>query len=76
MTEIVQMTTQQDEADKLPTHPVLGRWIACSCGHPVCKRVHPSRIGTFHEGTGFEPDEARELVINMLKPRGGKGVKR
>lgn len=53
------------EANELPTHPLLGRWIACGCGSPTCHRVYPSGIGTFHEGTGFEPDEARKLVAAM-----------
>ena len=59
----------QPEADKLPTHPLLGRWIACGCGSLACHRVYPSRIGTFHEGTGFEPDEVRELINAMKEAR-------
>ena len=54
-------------ADELPTHPLLGRWIACLCGHPTCERVSPSRIGTFYQGTGFSHAEAKQLVFAMKK---------
>jgi len=57
----------QDEADKLPTHPVFGRWMACQCGHPSCKYVYPSEIGTFYQGAGFTTDEARR-IIGAMKP--------
>lgn len=57
--------TPQEEANSLPTHPLLGRWILCNCGSPSCRRVHPSKMGTFYQGTGFEPDEARKLVAAM-----------
>jgi len=69
---IAQGDLAQQAADKLPTHPLLGRWIACPCGSPSCDYVSPSRIGTFYLGSGFTHAEAVELVVNMLKPRGGK----
>jgi hypothetical protein len=64
--------TPQEEADSLPTHPLLGVWKLCNCGSPSCRRVTPTRIGMFYQGTGFDPDEARELVAAMKKPRGVK----
>ena len=60
---------RQIEADELPTHPLLGRWMACLCGSPSCRRVSPSRLGTFYMGTGFDHAEARKLVASMRKPR-------
>lgn len=57
--------TPQEEVDSLPTHPVFGRWILCACGAATCRRVWPSKIGTFHMGTGFEPEEVREIMANM-----------
>jgi hypothetical protein len=57
--------TPQEETDSLPTHPLLGRWILCNCGDQNCRSVYPSHMGTFHQGTGFEPAEVRELVGAM-----------
>jgi hypothetical protein len=59
--------TPQEETDSLPTHPLLGRWMLCSCGHPTCRIVHPSHFGSFYQGTGFTMDEARELVAALKK---------
>jgi len=61
--------TRQEEADSLPTHPLLGLWKLCNCGSPACRRVYPTRLGTFSQGTGFEPAEARALTL-ALKKRG------
>jgi hypothetical protein len=68
MMEIVQMTPQED-TDSLPTHPLLGYWRLCGCGHKACRRVYPSKIGSFYEGSGFEMDEARKLVAALKPPR-------
>jgi len=57
----------QEEADRLPMHPLLGRWMACNCGSPSCRRVYPTRMGTFSQGTGFELEEAQSLVAELIK---------
>jgi hypothetical protein len=57
--------TPQEEADSLPTHPVFGKWVLCNCGDKVCRRVYPSRVGNFYQGTGFEPEEVREIMQFM-----------
>lgn len=57
----------QDEADRLPTHPVFGRWVACACGHKGCKYVHPSAIGSFYQGSGFQSSEVHK-IIDAMKP--------
>lgn len=36
-------------------------WADCQCGHSSCKRSHPVNIGTFYQGTGFDPHERAAL---------------
>lgn len=36
-------------------------WKHCSCGHPSCHRIFPVNLGMFYQGSGFSPEEAREL---------------
>jgi hypothetical protein len=59
--------TREEERDSLPTHPLLGPWVLCDCGHRTCRYVYPSNIGNFYLGTGFDFDEARALVRTMSK---------
>jgi hypothetical protein len=59
--------TREEKRDSLPTHPLLGIWILCPCGHSACSYVRPSLIGSFYPGTGFDFDEARALVEAMRK---------
>lgn len=33
-------------------------WRACPCGHEACRRVRPSNMGVFYEGSGFDQAEA------------------
>jgi hypothetical protein len=59
----------QEQADALPTHPLLGRWMACGCGSPSCDRVWPLRMGTFYQGSGFDSAEATALVHALKKTK-------
>lgn len=36
-------------------------WMKCQCGSPACNRMHPTNIGWFYQGTGFEPHEVEWL---------------
>lgn len=36
---------------------VLGCWVKCPCGHPACKLEYPTGLGTFRDGSGFDPEE-------------------
>lgn len=36
-------------------------WALCSCGHASCERQYPINLGTFLQGTGFEPHEVKWL---------------
>jgi len=59
------MTLSSEELKSLPTHRLLGPWVRCPCGGQHCRRVWPYAIGTFAEGTGFEPEEVVKLVAAM-----------
>lgn len=40
----------------------LGKWERCGCRSLHCKREYPTEIGTFCQGTGFDPEEKAEIV--------------
>lgn len=33
------------------------QWEKCRCGDPICKRMRLANLGTFYQGSGFEPQE-------------------
>lgn len=41
--------------------PAKIEWAPCSCGHAACKRQHPTNLGMFYQGSGFEPHEVEWL---------------
>lgn len=40
--------------DRVTFRPV---WVKCPCGHHMCKRQYIGNLGTFYQGSGFQPDE-------------------
>lgn len=46
---------QTDEGSERPREI---KWAPCNCGSPSCRRQHPTNLGTFYQGNGFEPHEA------------------
>lgn len=40
-------------------------WAKCPCLHPRCDRQHPTNLGTFTVGTGFNAAE-RELLDRAM----------
>jgi hypothetical protein len=43
------------------TRPDRIIWAPCNCGSRSCKRQHPTNLGMFYQGAGFEPHEVEWL---------------
>jgi hypothetical protein len=41
--------------------PAKLEWEHCPCGSSTCHRQHPTNLGVFYEGSGFEPHEVEWL---------------
>ena len=50
--------------------PTQLEWRKC-CDHSSCKREYPTNFGTFHYGTGFEPEEKAVLEALWNTRSGG-----
>lgn len=53
--------------------PRVIKWAKCQCGSKSCTRVHPTNLGMFYQGTGFEPHEVEWLeaawkALNAVDP--------
>jgi hypothetical protein len=36
-------------------------WATCNCGSATCHRQHPTNLGMFYQGSGFDPHEVEWL---------------
>lgn len=59
-TLVFEETSLATKERKMDTPKTL-EWQDCLCGHAHCKRSHPINLGTFYQGTGFEPHERDAL---------------
>ena len=41
--------------------PAKIEWAPCGSGHAACRRQHPTNLGMFYQGSGFEPHEVEWL---------------